>query len=202
MSTCNSTILARLQSQDTFNAWKNATSAELNAISANAQNGALQPSPSESSTFSTLSADILSTTSCIQSQLTNLSGTSNQIHSVQEEIMKTKDTISQSEEDSNIARDRVAYIRHPERQTSYYESWFPMDRPMRTSSVPIFVGLTVFIILFSILLILSFLGIDFNIVIHPTLQVLAQYLYTQFTWLTLIQTLLAIYSIYYFTYRK
>ena len=116
--------------------------------------------------------------------------------------MKTKDTISQSEEDSNIARDRVAYIRHPERQTSYYESWFPMDRPMRTSSVPIFVGLTVFIILFSILLILSFLGIDFNIVIHPTLQVLAQYLYTQFTWLTLIQTLLAIYSIYYFTYRK
>ena len=202
MSTCNSTILARLQSQDTFNAWKNATSAELNAISANAQSGNLQPSPAEAATFSTLSADILNTTVCIQSQLTNLSGTSNQIHSIQEEIMTTKDAITQSEADSSVARDRVAYIRHPERNTSYYESWFPMDRPMRTSSVPIIVGLTVFVILFGILIIMSFMGIDFNIVIHPTLQGLMQYLYTQFTWLTFIQALLTIYSIYYFTHRK
>jgi hypothetical protein len=202
MSACNSTILARLQNQDTFNAWKNATSAQLNAITANAQSGSVQPSPAESATFSTLSADILNTTVCIQSQITNLAGASNQIHSIQEEIMNTKDAITQSEADSSVARDRVAYIRHPERQTSYYESWFPMDRPMHTGSVPIFVGLTVFVILFGILLILSFLGVDFNIVIHPTLQVFIMYLYSQFTWLTFIQAVLAVYTIYYFTHRQ
>jgi len=194
--------LARLQNQTTFNTWKNDTSAQLNAISANAQSGAVQPSSAESSSFSTLSADILNTTVCIQSQLTNLSGTSNQIHAIQEEIMSTKDAITQSEADSSIARDRVAYIRHPERHTSYYESWFPMDRPMHASSVPIFVGLTVFVILFGILLILSFMGVDFSIVIHPTLQVFGRYVYSQFTWLTFVQALLTIYSIYYFTHRQ
>jgi hypothetical protein len=202
MSTCNSIILARLQSQDAFNTWKNDTSTQLNTISANAQSGAIQPSPTESTMFSTLSADILSTTSCIQSQLGTLSGTSNQIHSLQQEIMNTKDAIAQSEADLSIARDRVAYIRHPERHTSYYESWFPMDRPMQKGSVPIFVGLTVFTLLFSLLLILSFMGVDFNIVIHPRLQVFAQYVYSQVTWLTLVQALLTIYSIYYFTRRQ
>jgi hypothetical protein len=202
MSTCNSIILARLQSQDTFNTWKNDTSTQLNAISANAQSGAIQPSPTESTTFSTVAADILSTTSCIQSQLATLSGTSNHIHALQQEIMSTKDAITQSEVDSSIARDRVAYIRHPERHTSYYESWFPMDRPMQKGSVPIFVGLTLFTLLFGLLLILSFMGVDFNIVIHPRLQIFIQYVYSQVTWLTLIQALLTIYSIYYFMRRQ
>jgi hypothetical protein len=202
MTTCSSTILATLQNEDTFNAWKNATSAQLNGISANAQSGTLQPSSAESTTFSSLSADILNTTACIQSQLAHLSGTSNQIQTIQQQIMNTNDAIAQAREDSNIARDRVAYIRHPEQNTSYYESWFPMDRPMHTSSVPIFVAFTVFILLFCLLLILSSFGIDFNIVIHPTLQTWARVVYSQFTWLTLVQTLLSIYSIYYFMYRK
>jgi len=202
MSTCNGTILARLQSPDTFNAWKNTTSAQLNAISANAQNGSVQPSSGESNSFTALSADIFNTTACIQTQLTKLTGTSNAISSIQEEILNTSDAITQAEADISISRDRVAYIRHPEQHTSYYESWFPLDRPMHVENVPFFVGATVFILLFCLLLILSFMGVDFSIIIHPILLVRLQYIYNQFTWFSLIQGLALIYALYYFTRNK
>jgi len=202
MSTCNGTILARLQSPDTFNAWKNTTSAQLNGISANAQNGSIQPSPGESNSFTALSADIFNTTACIQTQLTKLTGTSNAISSIQEEILSTSDAITQAEADISISRDRVAYIRHPEQHTSYYESWFPLDRPMHVGNVPFFVGATVFILLFCLLLILSFMGVDFSIIIHPILLVRLQYIYNQFTWFSLIQGLVLIYALYYFTRNK
>jgi hypothetical protein len=199
MSACTDVIRARLQSLLTFNDWKNTTSAQLNAISANAQNGSVQPSPTESNTFATLSADIFNTTACIQSELTNLAGTSNTISQMQQEILSTNDAIVQAEADISISRDRVAYIRNPEQRTSYYESWFPLDRPMHVGNVPFFVGATVFILLFGLLLILSFMGVDFSIIIHPTLLVNLQYIFSQFTWLTLIQGVVFVYALYYFT---
>jgi len=202
MSACTDVIRARLQSLDTFNAWKNTTSTQLNAISANAQNGSAQPSPTESSTFATLSADIFNTTACVQSELTNLAGTTNTISQMQQEILTTSDAIIQAEADISISRDRVAYIRNPEQRTSYYESWFPLDRPMRAGNVPFFVGATVFIVLFGLLLILSFMGVDFSIIIHPTLLVNLQYIFAQFTWLTLIQGLALLYALYYFTRNR
>jgi hypothetical protein len=199
MSACTDAIKATLQSLDTFNAWKNTTSAQLNAISANAQNGSIEPSPIESSTFATLSADIFNTTACIQSELTKIAGTSNTISQMQQEILTTSDAIIQAESDISVSRDRVAYIRNPEQRTSYYESWFPLDRPMHAANVPFFVGATVFILLLGLLLILSFMGVDFSIIIHPTLLVNLQYVSSQFTWLTLIQGIVFVYALYYFT---
>jgi hypothetical protein len=202
MSSCTDTIKARLQSLDTFNAWKNTTSAQLNAISANAQNGSTQPSPAESNTFATLSADIFNTTACIQAQLSNLSGTSNTISQMQQEILRTGDAIAEAEADISISRDRVAYIRNPEQHTSYYESWFPLDRPMHVGNVPFFVAATMFVLFFGLLLILSFMGVDFNIVLHPMLQVHMQYFLSQFTWLTFFQGLVLLYALYYFTRNR
>jgi hypothetical protein len=199
MSACTDTIKARLENMDKFNDWKNKTSAELNAISANAQNGSVQPSPIESSNFATISTDIFNTTACIQSQLSTLAGTSNTISNIQQEILNTADAIEQAEADINISRDRVAYIRNPEQHTSYYESWFPLDRPMNVENVPFFVGATMFILLFGILLIFSFVGLDFNMVIHPRLQLYVQYIMSQFTWLTLFQAVVFVYALYYFT---
>ena len=202
MSSCTDTIIARLQNQDTFNAWKNTTSTQLNAISANAQNGSVPPSPQEANNFATLSADIFNTTACIQAQLSKLSATSNTISSIQQEILSTSDAILEAEADISISRDRVAYIRHPERHTSYYESWFPLDRPMHLGNVPFLVGATVFVLLFGLLLILSFMGIDFSIMIHQTLLVNVQYILSQFTWLTFLQGLVFVYALYYFTANR
>lgn len=201
MRACTDTILARLQSADSFNTWKNTTSSQLNAISANAQAGTVPPSSTESDSFATLSADIFSTTSCIQSQISSLSGTSNNIHTIQQEILDINDELTKAEEEVNIARDRVKYIRHPEQNTSYYESWFPIDRPMHKANIPIFIGVILFVFIFSLILCLSIIGVDFDIEIHPTLYLNIQYILSQFTWLTALQTALLIYGIYYFMNR-
>ena len=136
--------LSRLQNQDNFNSWKQTVSAQLNSISSTTISGSTEPSSAEAAKLNTVATDIFNTTACIQEQLTLLSGTTNSIHDTQQGILDINDQILQAEADVNIARDRVAYIRHPEQHTSYYESWFPIDRPMHKENVSYFVAVTKF----------------------------------------------------------
>jgi hypothetical protein len=189
--------LSRLQNQDNFNSWKQTVSAQLNSISSTTISGSTQPSLAEAAKLNTVATDIFNTTACIQEQLTLLSGTTNSIHDTQQGILDINDQILQAEADVNIARDRVAYIRHPEQHTSYYESWFPIDRPMHKENVSYFVAATVFVVMFSILVGFSLIGFDISIIIQPRLQQTVSYIISQFTWLTLFQILIMIYSIYF-----
>ena len=194
--------LSRLQNQDNFNTWKQNVSAQLNSISSTTISGSTQPSSAEINQLNTVAADIFNTTACIQEQLTQLSGTTNSIHDTQQAILDINDQILQAEADVNIARDRVGYIRHPEQHTSYYESWFPIDRPMHKENVSYFVAATVFVVMFSILVGLSMIGFDISIIIQPRLYTFISYFISQFTWITLIQSIVILYAIYYFINRK
>jgi len=202
MSSCTPAILARIGGADSFNAWKGMTSSQVNSISPTAAGGTIPPTTLEASTLATAAADIFTTTACIQEQLTGLGGTTNQIQLAQQSILSIQEQIEAAEADVAIARDRVAYIRHPEEHTSYYESWFPIDRPMHSNSVPYFVGVTIFLIIFSLLVGLSALGLNITVNIHPAFLAFIDFVISQFTYLTMSLTLLVAFGIYYFISQK
>ena len=70
--------------------------------------------------------------------------------------------IMQAREDMKIAEERVKIFRQKNKK-SYYESWFPLNRPLRTSTNITLIGLGIFFIVFSFLIFLSFIGFSFNI---------------------------------------
>ena len=100
---------------------------------------------------------------CVDTQISNLSNASGNIANLNEEILSATDKLHQAEKDIQVAKDRVGYIRHPERNTSNYESWFPIDRPISIFSMILLVCLTLFLGTFLLLLVMSFAG--FNLVI-------------------------------------
>lgn len=201
-SACNATIHSRISSTGNFNAWKTLTSSRITSISPTAASGATPPTATENSTLMTASSEVFDTAACIQEKLSALGSTTNQIQTAQQDILRLNKEITEAEADVAIARDRVAYIRHPEEHTSFYESWFPINRPMQRENVPYFIAVTVFLLVFSLLVGLSLIGVNINVAMNPALLYFVQRIASQFTWLTLALLFVLIFAIYYFVSQR
>ena len=201
-SSCTPQILVRIGDSTAFSAWKSVTSGTLNSISSAAAAGTIPPSQNESSTLSTASADIFATTACIQEQISTLGSTTNRIQSAQASILNLNKEIEDAKAQVDVARDRVGYIRHPEQTTSFYESWFPIDRPMHVTSVPVFLAITVFLFVFALLIVFSAMGINLQVITSPNMFTGISQITQQFTWLTGIQFLVIAGLVYYFVIKK
>jgi hypothetical protein len=151
MSTaCTAAVNSRI---DTFQTWYNTTKGILA--------GVVEPaSATDQTMINQKMAEISATSACLVEKLQQTQGTSNSIQSTQEEILRLSDQLKQEEENIRIAQDRVKLLRFPNENASYYESWFPLGRPLQPVLVPIFFGLAIFLFTVTGLIVLSLMGID------------------------------------------
>ena len=87
---------------------------------------------------------------------TNLENTDNSLSIVKQKILE-------AEEDLKIAEDRVKTLRNVDKQRSYYESWFPINRPLRSSSIVICFIFGIFFFSLSFFMFMRYLGISFTV---------------------------------------
>ena len=76
------------------------------------------------------------------------------------ELVSFKTQIAEAKKDLKIAEDRVSTLRHPEKDRSYYESWFPLNRPLTNRSIIIILAIGVFFLVISFLIILRIFGFN------------------------------------------
>jgi len=143
--------------EQTFNSWKAATSASISAYQ-NKGSATL----ADNAAISGTEKEILDASLCISAKIKTLSSATNGIADLHKNIIDKTAELLRAEKDISIAKDRVSYIRHPEQNTSHYESWFPIDRPISIFSMIVIVCLTVFILFFLILLCLSYFGLNIS----------------------------------------
>ena len=126
----------------------------------------------------------------------------NTIYESQQSVSDLNEQIAQEEANAAIARDRVAYIRNPERHVSNYESWFPIDRPIHTFSLILLMSINVFMGTFLILVALSMAGINIIFYRDSVSSYRSSWIRDQITPFS-IATLIALVSVViYFTTRK
>ena len=70
--------------------------------------------------------------------------------------------IMQSKNDLKIAEQRVKTLRNTNNK-SYYESWFPLNRPLRSSTHITLIALGIFFLAFTCFVLLSSIGFSFNL---------------------------------------
>jgi len=117
-------------------------------------------------------------------------------------VSDLNEQIKQEEANAAIARDRVAYIRHPEQHVSNYESWFPIDRPIHTFSLILLMSITVFLGTFLILVGLSMGGINVIFYRDSVSTYRSSWIRDQITPFSIV-TLIALVSVVaYYTQRK
>jgi hypothetical protein len=182
-----------------FNSWRSSANA---AISKYQSKGSATIGDEQE--FNQTEQEMLEASVCISEEVKRLSSSSNSIASLHEQIIQKTSELSQAEKDISIAKDRVAYIRHPERMTSHYENWFPINRPISIFSMILLTFITSFLLIFLIFLFLSYIGMNITMFsqINRERSGIMSFLFEQFTisfWLLL---LAFISVIIYFVTRK
>ena len=75
----------------------------------------------------------------------------------------------QSEKDNTeTSKLRLESIQSPEEKVGYYESWFPLNRPLNDISLFVLFGFSIFFLLLSVTMFLRMGGVEFNFLAQPT----------------------------------
>lgn len=112
---------------------------------------------------------------CLDSKLGVIRGSSTTASTDMEYILALERRIKEREEEVLIAKDRARIAREGPMSPSYYESWFPLGRPMKPILVPVFLGLSVLFLLIALFYALSMTtGITFT-VLYPTPRLKSSY---------------------------
>jgi hypothetical protein len=148
----------RYATDASFTNWKNTTASSMNILPSTGT-----VSDANKTTLVNLEKEILETLSCLQQDTVAVNTVQTNNAMLQSDIAGLKESIANSTDDIRVSEDRVKYIRAPEERTSYYESWFPLNRPMKAASVPAFLAVTLFFGLVAFFLILSMVGINVSI---------------------------------------
>jgi hypothetical protein len=147
---CTPAIRSDINSQAAFNTWSSAQSTSINSPTATM------------ATVKTVESALTSYEKCLQSEIVTLSTSSTTIAQLQHTITKTNAEIVSAKNDVEIAKDRAKSVVHPEHVSSYYESWFPINRPLKHYTIPLLIGTALFLLSVTFFLTLSFMGVNFN----------------------------------------
>ena len=85
--------------------------------------------------------------------------TPTEISQLNTDIATSQKILEQKERDATIAKDRASTVVRPELNSSYYDSWFPLNRPLKRAAVPILVFLASLFITISFSLFIGLIGI-------------------------------------------
>jgi hypothetical protein len=103
-------------------------------------------------------AEILLAIQQLQSRVN--SNPANSLEVSNSELINVKSEIEEAKKDLKISEERVATLRHPEKDRSYYESWFPLNRPLTNRTIIIILAIGVFFLILSFLIILKIFGFN------------------------------------------
>jgi hypothetical protein len=184
---CSASSYNTITTAGSFNTWYQGKTSSLNTYNALTT----APTPGQTSDVVSITTEIGSILACLQALINGVGGNANSIFLAQEQILNLNDQITAEEANASIAKDRVGYIRHPEQNVSNYASWFPIDRPIHTLSLLIIMSISLFVSIFCIFMLFSFLGVSI-VVYQPSStnkNSMLYWLYSQFTtttWVILI----------------
>jgi hypothetical protein len=120
---CTDQILRRINDPVEFSTWQTAT------------RNAVQPtSTTAESSIGELDSEVSNTIACLQTKIVAARSSSSNIATLYQQYSTLQADYQAKTDALKISQDRVKLLTHPEQKTTVYESWFPLHRPLQTSS--------------------------------------------------------------------
>lgn len=159
---CTPSIIADLQNTDTFLNWVSRVITKTNAIAAN-------PNPTiddiNNLTY-TIAPDVKEHQNCIESLSVNAASVSTDVATLSDNIERLKGAIVEREADVAVTHDRAVIARNPELTRSYYDGWFPINRPLKHYTIPLLISLSLFLFALSFFFLLSLFGLNVELITY------------------------------------
>jgi hypothetical protein len=153
-----------LSGTNNFTSWKRRMDTQVNSIRSEGVSGGV-PTDEEQRTVQNAIKDIQVISDCIAKKSKCVAGLGTTIAGSQETILSLKEQIQTEKDGLQITKERLSYVRAPDQSTSFYQSWFPLDRPLKMISVPILLGFVFFFMVVSLGVLLMLFGVNLAIYI-------------------------------------
>jgi hypothetical protein len=153
MSACSSDIVARIATKIAFDGWKNGKELALSSDPLGTPPRRL-PTPAE---IPAIQVDIFNTGNCLEEKIRGLTGLATADSNTQLHIESLQKQIADEKRNIEIAKERLSTVK--DKQTSYYESWFPIERDIRPRSYSILIGISAALCFISIAYLFQLMGI-------------------------------------------
>jgi hypothetical protein len=189
MSACNDAINANIATAQAFKTWKDAKQSSLD-------------SRTVATDLPNLQANIFDTANCLNEKISGLSTLSTADSNTQLQIDNLQKKIDDEMKNKEISQHRLDSLKNKE--TSYYESWFPMERDIRPATATILLGISVALCFISLAYLLQTVGIYIFVkyIGSETGDFGLQAILQQFTIAFWIVLAVLIGVVFYFVYRK
>jgi len=166
MSACTAAILAKIDNQQEFNNWAEGLGISNVSTGCTGVTGENQSNMSKED-GDKASADILKYMSCLGEKInTEYGDKPNTIARLQTAIQDLNTQIQKEEVNVQIAKERASFLGKGGSPPSYYDSWFPIGRPVKPQVVPVLLALIFFFTIVAFLFLLSYFGIEIK-VLYP-----------------------------------
>lgn len=173
-SKCTEALTADLHSQASLDAWLGAIKSTLDPLLT------VTLTAEQTSQVAKLQADIRAHKDCLDELKVAASTTTTRLAGFQTDSMDLDKQIAQKKLDVQVARDRAALALNPSLNRSYYDGWFPLERPLKHYSYPLLIGFGIFFLMIGFFVFMSLVGVDIAVLV-PRLTGSASSTSTQFT---------------------
>lgn len=158
---CTPSITADFSTQISFDVWKNRIISRLNTIGA--QNTYTAADLNE--VVNNIATDVNNHYTCINSKAIGSGTLATDVATMQTQSSNLDAVIEERKNDVLISHDRAAIARNPEMTRGYYDGWFPLSRPLKHYTIPILIGISIFLFALAIFYFLSLFGLDLRFLV-------------------------------------
>jgi hypothetical protein len=121
---CTEQIIARISDPVTFSTWQTRTRNSVQGINA----------ATTESSVTLLESEVTNTIGCLETKIVEARSTASNVATLYTQHATLQSEYQAKTDGLKISQDRVKLLTHPEQNTTVYESWFPLQRPLETSS--------------------------------------------------------------------
>jgi len=151
MANCDPSIKKHIANTTNFSEWVSQVTAKITTVS-----GIQNPTIDDINSLTILAQEIKDHQDCI-TESTNSGGDYSTVTTM---LNDTNGAIEKRSHDVAISFDRAQTARNPERNRGYYDGWFPISRPLKHYTIPILIGVSLFLFSLSLFYLLSLFGFN------------------------------------------
>jgi hypothetical protein len=110
-----------------------------------------------------LETDVQSVLKCLQEEIVQRENISSDIYDLQQKAKEKKEQVETKDINVRSSKERAALLRDPYAETTVWESWFPLGRPLEKSSVPVLWTMALIFLIVSLGLFLYMAGFQLEV---------------------------------------
>lgn len=100
---------------------------------------------------------------CLNKDMIQRNDYSAKLYSLQQEIEVLRKEVQEKKEIVDEAKERVETVKNPYSKTTWYETWFPLGRPIQKENVPVLLATSILMLVFSLGIFLRFAGLEVRV---------------------------------------